>query len=97
MNPCVGFIGHYMASCMGVPKFHALTQTTEVLWHTGEIEYSCGGLYGMSHKAFEDAYRNTSKRKATATEESSWKVAEKQNQLFAGNINPFYIGQSPST
>lgn len=38
----------------------------------------------MSQKAFKDAYRSTSKRKATTMEETSCKMAEKRTQFFAG-------------
>lgn len=44
----------------------------------------------MSHKALKDTYRNTSKRIATSMEETFWKGAGEQNQLFAGKSGLLY-------
>lgn len=97
ISHCGDLFSPYQASCMGVSKLHDLTHIPDALWGTGEIEYSCGGLYKMTHKAFKDVYRNTSRRKATAMKETFWKVAEKQIQCVAENRDSCYNGQSAST
>lgn len=66
MSHCTDFFGPYQASCMGVPKFYFSTHIPDDLRDTGGIEYSCSGLYEMSHKAFEDVYKNNSKCKTAS-------------------------------
>lgn len=66
----VSNLGPYQTSSIRTSKFRMLSHIIQDLKDMGGIAYIHGGLYEKAHKIFKDAYKQTSKRHDTVTDES---------------------------